>query len=206
MVLSAASAFTLSTNAATQQSQQAVAQDVRLAERAISTAAGRQQFATIFNATLIGNPPGDPVRATLTPNQQTFYDNFVNSGYQVSRDDSTGFWSFRWSISGAEGFVRVYRIRTTVTPGAIQAQTISVINNFFARLIPACTRQAKLGPSGGNITEADFGATNDTFYEYTAIVTQPATTDNHRSALLAALIASGLGYHSTPNVAVYKMI
>ena len=205
MVLRSSNANILTTNAIRVQDRNILRQEISLAESAIRNAANQQQFRTVYNSRNIGNPPGNPVRATLTVLQQEFYQAFITAGYQVGLDAASGFWSFRWAARSAEGLVRVYSIRTIVLPGAIHTQTVNAINSFFVGLVPTVTSRVVLISGGtGVINETDFGATERVFYEYVAVVQQADLVD-HRNALRASLVASGLGYNASPsNVFVYK--
>lgn len=210
MVLTSAEAITLTNNAVQVQTQNEVNQEISLAEQSIRNASSRQQFKILYNARIVGNPAGDPQDDDkLTPAQIDFRDAFVGAGYAVTLDEDTELWRISWESTGAEALVGVYSIRTTVTPGPVQAQTIVVVDNYFKTLTPvARARTVLVNPvgSGGDVDESQFGAPASTFYEYLAIVQQP-TPDDHSSALQAALVASGLGYSGAgpDNLQVYKV-
>ncbi len=205
MVLSASSAATLTQNAITVQDNRLLVDEVGMAESAIRNASGRQLFKIAYNATKIGNPPLDDLDQGLTDMQQEFLDTFKDAGYIVRRDEDSGFWLLRWDATGAEELVRLYSVRTIVTPGTNQSQTITAINTFFENLAPKATvRTVLVNPagSGGNIDETQFGATASTFYEYVALVQQGTDLD-HAAALKTFLVNSAIGFASN-NVAAYK--
>lgn len=203
MVLSANTAATLTSNALATRSEELVAQEIANAEARIRAAAGLGATKINFNATLIGNPIGDPQISTnlATENQIDFRDAFNSAGYMVSRDPDTGYWVLDWTVLGIETQVNLYTFRTTLAPGAISAQTITAIGNFFTSLVPVAHANAV---SNNNIDETQFGAPASTFYEYSIVVDQSTSAD-HSSALKAAVIAAGLGYNSG-NCNVYKLI
>ena len=209
MVLSSSAARNLTNNAITFQNNRDVQQEVNLAEQAVRNATNRQLFRVAYNAFTIGNPVEDPQdNDALTANQIAFRDNFVNAGYVVGRDSETGFWLLSWETVGAESLVNVYSVRTIVTPGTVETQTIAAIDNFFETLTPVVQARSVLvnpASSGGDVNEADFGATASVFYEYVAVVEQSDDTD-HSVGLRTNLIAAGLGYVDVPsNIQVYKV-
>ena len=155
-----------------------------------------QEFYTLsYNATIIGNPSGDPSDdSNLTLTQIAFRDHWTNDGYKVGISPQAGWWLLNWANIGAEILTSLYSIRTTVTPGAVEQATITTINNFFDSLPLRATSRTSLVPfGGGDIDENEFGAPSSTFYEYTALVNQQDEADNS-DALQTALRASGLGY------------
>ena len=174
------------------------------AEAAIRAAIHNERFETIYNATILGNPAGNPNESgNVSVKQQPFLDHFINDGYTVNIDPDTGWWYFNWRLVGAEAVTQVYSIRTTVPPGSIVQATIDAINNFFQSLIPRAsvrTVQVDKEPTvGGDIPESDFGATDSVFYEYLAIVQQQDDTD-HSVDLMVWLRATGLGYRDDTRV------
>lgn len=207
MVLSAASAITLTSNAVRVHEAQALTTEVGRAESAIQNAASRELYLIHYNATLVGNPPMDVDEdSSLTDLQIEFRDAFVDAGYLVSRDED-GFWLIRWAEQGAPSLVQVYSVRTTVTPGPVLNQTLDKINVFFEQLLPKTPHVVKfinLG-TGGDISEGDFGASASTFYEYLAIVQQSEPDTDHKAGLLSALTTAGLGYTGA-NTEVYKLV
>lgn len=211
MVLSAAQAVIFSNTAISIQEQNKLVQEVSLAERAIKNAATRQAFKVAYNALIIGNPPTEDIfnDASLTQTQIEFRDSFDNAGFSISRDEDSGFWSISWEDQGAEQLVTVYSIRTSVTPGAVMTNTMTIIENYFESLNPkARARVEFINPpmSGGDVDESAFGAPGSTYYEYIAVVDQPNDI-NHDADLKNALILSGLGYQETPtdNIEVYRI-
>ncbi len=171
--------------------------ELQRAEQQIRQRIRGEFFKLSFNATIIGNPSGDPSDDdNLTSTQILFRDHFTGDGYKVgiSIVNGTDFWLLDWADVGAEVLTSLYSIRTTVTPGAIEQQTIDAIDNFFNSLPLRATSITTLVPfNDGDIDEGDFGAPSSTFYEYTSLVNQQDDTD-HTTALKTALRASGLGY------------
>jgi hypothetical protein len=171
--------------------------ELQLAEQQIRQRIRAEFFTLAFNATIIGNPSGDPSDdSNLTPSQILFRDHWTDDGYKVSISivNGSGFWFLNWADVGTELLTSLYSIRTTVTPGAIEQQTIDSIDNFFDSLPLRATSLTTLVPfSGGDIDENDFGAPSSTFYEYTSLVNQQDDTD-YTTELKTALRASGLGY------------
>jgi len=207
MVLSATSAATLTQNVINVQENRLLVDEIGGAESAIRNAARRQHYKVAYNATKIGNPPLDDLDQGLTVVQEEFYDAFKNAGYIVRRDEDSGYWLLRWAVSGAEELVRLYSVRTIVSPGTNESQTLTAIDAFFTTQIApkATVRSLLVNPmgSGGNIDETQFGATASTFYEYVAIVQQGTDLD-HAAALKSYLVNSAIGF-ATNNVAVYKI-
>lgn len=169
--------------------------ELQLAERQIRERIRGEFFTLDYNATIIGNPSGDPSDDdNLDPTQILFRDHWTGDGYKVGISPQTGFWILNWSDVGAEVLTVLYSIRTTVTPGAVEQQTINSIDNYFDTLALRATSRTSLIPfGGGDINENDFGAPSSTFYEYTSLVNQQDDTDNS-VGLKTALRASGLGY------------
>lgn len=198
MTLTASQANQLTQDAVLRNMQQDVLTEVQRAEQQIRQRVRAEHLTLAFDAVIIGNPTNDPsVDENLSPSQIDFRDHFVADAYIVGLDPRTGFWSLDWAVVGAEVVTSLYSVRTTVTPGAIEQQTIDVINNYFNTLPIRATSRTNLADttpsSGGDIPESDFGAPDSTFYEYVALVEQQDDT-NHSASLKAALRASGLGY------------
>jgi hypothetical protein len=195
--------MTLTANQANQFTQDSIAttmsqevlNELQRAENQIRSRARAGVFTLDFNATIIGNPSGDPIDdANLTPTQIEFRDHFTDDGYKVGISPQTGFWLLNWANVGAEILTSLYSVRTTVTPGAVEQQTIDTINTYFNTLDLRATSLSSLVPfGGGDIDENDFGAPSSVFYEYTALVNQQDDTD-HSFDLKTALRSSGLGY------------
>jgi hypothetical protein len=198
MAISAQQANTFSNNSIQFIIDRDVRNEITIAESRIRQVAGLGRFRLSYNAQIIGNPISNPQEdPTLNEKQLSFRDHFNNLGYFVGVDTEFGGWLLDWSSVGIEELVSIYSVRTTVTPGAIEQQTISVINNFFSNLVPSANSRTVLvdtdPPSGGDIPESDFGAPDSVFYEYVSIVNQQ-NDDNHTVGLKNALRASGLGY------------
>lgn len=169
--------------------------ELQLAERQIRDRIRGEFFTLTYNATIVGNPTGDPADDdNLTPTQILFRDHWTGDGYKVGIEPQTGYWLLNWSDVGTEVLTVLYSVRTTVTPGAVAQQTIDTIDNFFDSLALRATSRTSLVPfGGGDIDENDFGAPSSTFYEYTSLVNQQDDADNSEG-LKTALRASGLGY------------
>lgn len=199
MALSSSQANQYTLQAIQQSLEQDVINEIRNAEQQIrSTISNQQVFKTSFFASIIGNPSGNPNVVTLSDRQQQFFDHFVNQGYFVNVDTENGNWLLDWSqVGGVPATVHLYSVRTTVSPGAVSAATISAIDNFFGTLIPVAISNTVLADtdptSGGDIPETDFGASGSVFYEYLSVVQQQDSAD-HSLGLKTALRASGLGY------------
>lgn len=185
---------------------QQLSDEITAAELTIQRATTRGLFVTLFNSRLIGNPAVELSNHDgLTLPQLDFLTTLTEAGYTVERDSSTGWWKISWASSGPEQSVRVYTVRTIVSPGAVSAQTIAVINNYFATHYPTATSRTSLfspPDSGGNVDETLFGATASTFYEYVVVAHQQDASD-YSSGIKSTLTSSGLGYNSS-NVAVWK--
>jgi hypothetical protein len=212
MVLTSYAANVFTTHATTTQDEASLQAEVDLTERAIRNAATRQKTTVLYNATTVGNPYSDPTTDTnLTALQISYRDAFITAGYLVSLDSLTGYWSLSWASHSIESNVAVYSIRTTVTPGAVSATTIQLIDCFFTDHTTAAYAASTSVQSGtgGDIQETDFGATLSTFYEYVTIVQQQTNATDLSASLLLELTTSpagvGLGYTSS-NVAVYKLV
>jgi hypothetical protein len=212
MVLTAANASLYTAATITTQEAAKLQTEVDLTERTIINAANLQKYAVQYNATTVGNPYDDPlVDTNLTALQIAYRDAFVAVGYNVSIDATSGYWSFTWASQGIESNVAVYSTRTTVSPSAISASTITEINSYFSGLILsayAASTSVQSG-TGGDIQETDFGGTNSVFYEYITVVRQQDNLTDLSSGLLTQLstgpVGVGLGYTST-NMAVYKLV
>lgn len=203
MVLPAASALTLTTNAISATNAADVQQEVTNAETKIRQAAALGVYEIDYNASIVGNPAIDPRLYTsdLPTNQQAFYNAFVNAGYIVGLDTLTGFWSISWANMGPEHNVLVYSFRTTFNPSSVTSQTITAIENFFAALVPIVYTDIAYN---GFINESGFGGTTSTFYEFTIIAGQDSDRTSHATALAGFLTTQGLGYTNV-NSAVYLM-
>jgi hypothetical protein len=179
--------------------------ELQRAEQQIRARIRSEFFTLTFNATIIGNPTGDPSDDTnVNANQKIFRDHFTADGYFVALDAATGFWRIDWKEVGAELVTQVYSIRTTVLPGTVSTQTIAVIDNFFNTLPLRATSRTVLADtiptSGGDIPESDFGAPNSTFYEYLSLAQQQDAATNYSTDLKTALRASGLGYRDDARI------
>ena len=209
MVLTAPAANNFTIIATNTQNASDLQREVDLSERAIRNAATRQQYHTLFDARIIGNPSGDPLNdALLTQPQIDYRDAFINAGYLVTLDANTGYWRLSWEDQGVEELVSIYSIRTTVAPGPISAQTITLIEGYFASQVPVSKAKVTLvnDGNGADTDETDFGATVSIFYEYVAVVQQQDPVADMSAGLRVALIGSPLGYIDVPsNVAVYKL-
>lgn len=185
MTLPASSAYQMTQHAASQMADDMVIDELNLVEMRISNATTRGLYEIVYPATKIGNPSSDPsVDSSLTPNQLSFRNTLQDSGYQVGRDDTSGYWKIGWSLNGAEEVVSVYQINTSVVPGSILVQTEAVITNYFANLSPSATCKVSLAGSAISGT-----------YVHLAVVAQQNTLDLS-SGLYTALISAGLGYNS----------
>jgi len=206
MVLPASQAQFFTTVATSNNADENLAREVQLTEAAIRTAAGQEREKIVYNARIVGNPAGDPFDdALLDDLQEDYRDSWVNAGYQVSRDEDTGYWVLSWQALGPEELVTIYSVRTNVTPGPVQNATISQIELFFSTVTPAVTAKASIVPiNGGDIDENDFGATSSVFYEYLVLVTQP-TSFNHASNLKTNLKANITAYNPPNVIEVYKL-
>jgi hypothetical protein len=182
--------------------------EITLCEQKIRFATRQNLYEILYDAKTIGNPKGPPQDpSNLTDNQETFYTLLVNVGYVVGRDTGTGRWSISWAPVGPESLVNVYSFRTSVLPGAIYLQTIAAIQSFFSGQTPTIHSVVTVvqDGSGNQIQQSDFGATDSTFYEYTAVVDQEFDTTDYSASLKIHLTAQGLGYN-TGNCQVYKII
>jgi hypothetical protein len=195
MTLTANQANQITNDTIVRNSDSELTTELQFAERQIRERIRGEFFTLGYNATIVGNPLGIPADDdNLTPLQIEFRDHWTNDGYKVGLNPQTGFWILDWSGVGAELLTVLYSVRTTVTPGAVEQQTIDSIDNFFNTLALRATSRTSLVPfGGGDIDENDFGAPSSTFYEYTSLVNQQDATDNSEG-LKTALRASGLGY------------
>lgn len=195
MTLNANQANQITNDTIVRNSNSELTTELQLAERQIRERIRGEFFTLGYNATIVGNPLGIPSDDdNLTPLQIEFRDHWTNDGYKVGLNPQTGFWILDWSGVGAELLTVLYSVRTTVTPGAIEQQTIDSIDNYFNTLALRATSRTSLVPfGGGDINENDFGAPSSTFYEYTSLVNQQDGTDNSEG-LKTYLRASGLGY------------
>ena len=198
MVLSASQANSLTFSSIQITDEQKLDQELASAEARIRQVAGLGRFKLGYNALILGNPVDDPQDdSNLTDLQIQFRDHFNDQGYIVSLEPVTGFWLLDWSEVGAENQVTIYSARTTVLPGPVSQATIDAINTYFAGVTPAVNSRVVLvdtdPPSGGDIPEADFGAPDSTFFEYT-IIAEQQNDFNHKDAIKTALKATGLGY------------
>lgn len=204
MTIPASQALAYTNNAIDLTTSAEVAREIQLTESFIRTATSQQRFKVIYNARIVGNPAGDPFDDSLLTLTQIDYRNaWVLAGYQVSRDEDTGYWVISWEPVGAESTVTQYSVRTTLNPGTVSQLTIDQLNLFFTSVVPAATSDAFIVPiNGGDINEGDFGAPNSVFYEYIVLVSQPETTD-YSADMKVSLIANVPGY-DTLNLMVYK--
>jgi hypothetical protein len=203
MVFPASSATTFTNNNIALTASNDVQLEINGVEEQIRFATGIGAFEILYNASTIGNPKGPPqVESNLTPNQETFYTLLINAGYVVTFDSGTGRWKVSWAVAGPEALVNVYSFRTTLAPGGIFTNTINAIEVFFAGLTPVVHSVAV---TNGDIDETTFGASADTFYEYTIVVDQEFNTTDYSSALKTYVVSQGLGY-LTGNCNVFKMI
>ncbi len=208
MVIPAGQAQSFTLTAIGNNQDQTVQTEVRRTDAAIQSATGQERFSIIYNAQLVGNPFGDPqVDANLDDTQIVYRDALVDAGYIVGRDEDTGYWSISWSILGPEEQVAIYSVRTILTPGTYGTATIDQIENYFNGLTPAVTFKPEVVTiNGGDIDEADFGATASVFYEYVVIVTQPNDVD-HSNDLRQSIVVNVPGYTDIPsNVFVYRLV
>jgi len=211
MVLTASDANIFTTNSININNNIDLQHEVDLTERSIRNAASLKKYSIEFNATVIGNPISDPMTDTsLTSLQIAYRDAFVSAGYSVTVNSVSGFWELSWTSSKIESTVSIYSIRTTVTPGAVSAATITEINNFFTNQPTSnFSKTVLIATNGGDILESDIGAANSVFYEYTIIVDQQDKTIDFTSSLVTAMTGAGtigasLGY-TTTNFAIYKI-
>lgn len=207
MTLTSGTAIALTNIAVSNNASQDLQTEVGLTEAAILNATGREKFEVLYNAPTVGNPPADPqVDANLTPLQISYRDAFVDAGFFVSLDSESGFWKFSWALTGADALVSIYSLRTTLSPGAISAQTITAISNYLEGLTPIVRATIELAPNSGDLDETAFGGTTQTNYEYTIVAQQPDDTD-HADDIRSAVIAAGLGYVDSPsNIFVFRLI
>lgn len=195
MVLTASAANNYTVIATTTQNDSDLQREVDLTERAIRNAATRQQYHVLYNALVIGNPFGDPQDETALTTVQIDYKNtFIDAGYLVDLDATTGLWRVSWEDQESEDVVSIYSIRTTLTPGAIYEATIELVDEFFESQIPVNKSRTVL-----------YEDTNATDYEYTVVVTQQDITLDHSASVLSTLTTSSLGYDSS-NVTVQKLV
>lgn len=203
MVFRATDAATLTSNTITSVNATDVQLEITLSENKIRLAAANELYSITYDATIIGNPAGNPQIATnLSPNQQSFYSLLIGAAYKVSIDLLTGRWLISWSPQGPETEVQVYSFRTIVAPGAIFTNTKNAMIAYFASLSPIAHCIAVVN---GDISETAFGGVNSVFYEYTATVDQGVDQTDHSAGLTAYVIAQGLGYNSG-NCASFKLI
>jgi hypothetical protein len=195
MTLTASQANQITQDTIVKNTNSELTTEFQLAENQIRQRIGQEFFTLTYNATIVGNPSGDPSDdSNLTPIQIEFRDHFTDDGYKIGRNPQNDWWLLDWATVGAELLTSLYSVRTTVTPGAVQQATIDTIDNFFDSLALRATSRTSLVPfGGGDIDENDFGAPSSIFYEYTSLVNQQDDADNS-DALQTALRASGLGY------------
>ena len=200
MVFSSAEALTFTNNSIVQTANTDIQNELNLCEGQIRNATGFGISNILYNANIIGNPIGPPqISTNLTSNQSVFYSLLVGAGYLVDLDNDTGRWAINWGPIGPESQVNVYSLRTMLNPSGISAQTILVIENYFAGLIPIVHTNIFLN---GAIDETVFGG-GGTHYEFTIVIDQQPT--NFSTALVTILLGQGLGY-SSGNLQIYKMI
>ncbi len=199
------------TNSAIERTNSAeVATEIKLTESSIREASSQQRFKVTHNAKLIGNPEGDPFDdSRLTLPQIDYRNSWVAAGYQVARDEDTGYWIISWETIGPEEVVTQYSVRTTLDPtivigsSTVSEETTDQLDIFFDGVTPSATSNSFIVPiDGGDIDETDFGATTSVYYEYIILTTQSVTTD-YSDDIKTSLIANVSGY--TPsNLMVYK--
>lgn len=209
MVLSANDARTYVSVAATLKNANDLNTELMRLETKIRQAANALHSKIVYNASIIGNPYDDPhVDSNLTDTQKSFRDSLINSGYVVGIDEDTKYWLVSWEGIGAENLVSVYILYTTVSPGAVENQTIEAIHSYFSNQTPVITSRVNaVTINGGDIDETTFGADDSVFYQYIIMVEQPNTTD-HSEGIMSAVVAAGAGYDDTEgsaNLQVYKV-
>ncbi len=206
MTIPASQALSYTTSAIERTNSAEVATEIKLTEGEIRDATSQGRFKVTHNAKIIGNPEGDPFDdSRLTLPQIDYRDSWVSAGYQVARDEDTGYWIISWETIGPEEVVTQYSIRTVLDPstGTTEQDTIDQLELFFDGVTPSTTANAFIVPiNGGDIDENDFGATTSIYYEYVVLVTQSVTTD-YSSDMKTSLIANVSGYSPT-NLEIYK--
>lgn len=205
MVLSASQAVNLTNNVTAFKKKQKVQQELGLVEARIRNASGLNFYSLVYNANIVDNPIADPlVDANLTDIQIEFRDVLLDAGYEVLRDNNTGYWYISWEQQGIEQLVSVYIIYTTVTPGSAESGTRTAIDTYFENVSPVVrSRVTIFTPNGGDLDETAIGADESEFYQYVVVTDQPNDED-HSAGLKTGLTAAGIGY-TTDNVMVYKV-
>lgn len=195
MVLPAAAALTITNTAITYTDNSEVQVEVSNAEIQVQKATGKGVFAITYNANIVGNPAIDPrmFTADLPPNQQRFYNAFVESGYIVGLDPLCGFWSINWAATGPEAQVLVYSLRTSFDPTAVVDRTISALQVFFNGLVPVVHTDIAYN---GNIDETSFGGSASTYYEFTIVAGQDSDRTDHSTLVEGFITTQGLGFNS----------
>lgn len=206
MTIPASQALSYTNNSIERTNSAEVATEIKLTEGEIRDASSQGRFKVTHNAKLIGNPEGDPFDdSRMTDTQIAYRDSWVSAGYQVARDEDTGYWIVSWETLGPEQVVTQYSVRTILDPsgGTTEQDTIDQLNLFFDGVTPSATSDAFIVPvNGGDIDESDFGAATSTYYEYIVLVTQ-SVTDDYSSDIETSLIANVPGYSPT-NMKAYK--
>ena len=208
MVFTASQAGLYTSNSITVNENLNVQREVDLTERAIRSAARLKKYAIEFNALTIGNPIGDPMdsNTNLSSEQVAYRDAMIAAGYQLGKHGVSGYWTITWASQGIETSVNVYSVRTTVTIGPISASTITYLSDYFKnQKISDYANISAITTNGGDINEADFGATASTFYEYVIVIKQQDKTVDLSTDIVGALAGSSYGY-TTTNTSVYKLV
>ena len=206
MVIPAGQAQAFTLTAIGNNTEETVRNELRRTDSAIQSATGQERFSIIYNAQLVGNPIGDPHDdANLDAVQITYRDAMIDARYKVGWDEDTGYWTFSWDVVGPEEVVTVYSARTTLLPGTYATQTIDQVALFFDTVSPPATvKTSVVTINGGDIDEADFGATFSVFYEYVIIAVQDDDVD-HSSAIKNNLITNITAY-TDANLEVYRLV
>lgn len=102
MVLNASTAHDMTATAIAATNAATLEQEVTNCEAVIRLAASKGFYSTLFDATLIGNPVGDPILDSNIPKplQQQFRDLFLAANYVVGFDTLTGRWKLTWENIG----------------------------------------------------------------------------------------------------------
>lgn len=102
MVFNASSAHAMTLASITATQAATLQQEVTNCEDMIRAASSKGFYSTLFNATLIGNPIGNPILDANVPTalQQQFRDLFMEAGYDVAFDTTSGRWKLTWESIG----------------------------------------------------------------------------------------------------------
>lgn len=207
MTITANDLLTDTNNNITVINQRKLSDEVSLTERYMKIASNKGLTHLIYNANIIGNPINNDIMndSTLTDLQILYRNNFINVGYKVNFDSSSGYWKIDWSSVGAETSVKVYSMRTILTPGAMENITKTVLGNYLNSIIPNLTYTINLVNigSGSDTDETQFGATSSSYYEY-LIITQQVNNIDYSSNIENHLISQNIGYNSN-NFQIYKL-